>query len=84
MVDFGISGSATTVPVVTLKSQEVVAPMMRMTTYETSHPSERSVSFQLLHVNVTQLVASEDCHVVSITNISMNRVSMRLQRIIEN
>jgi len=80
MVDFGISGSVTTVPVAILKSQEIVPSMMRMTTYEASppspHPFERSVSFQLLLVNVTQPVASKYCHVVSITNISMNRVSM--------
>jgi len=58
--------------------------MTRMTTYETSHPCECSVSFQPLLVNVTQLVASKDYHVVIITDISMNRVSMRLQRNMEN
>jgi hypothetical protein len=57
---------------------------MRMTTNEAFRTSECSVSFQPLLVNVTQLVAGKDCHVVIITNISMNRVSMRLQRNIEN
>ena len=84
MVDFAISGSVTTLPVAILKSQEVVPSTMRMTTYEVSHPSERSVSFQPLLVNVTQLVASKGSYVVIITNISMKNVSMRLQRNIEN
>jgi hypothetical protein len=84
MVEFGISGSVTAVLIGILKSQEAVQSMMRMMTFEAFRPSECSVSFQPLLVNVTQHVTSKDCHVVITTNITMNRVSMRLQRNIEN
>jgi vacuolar-type H+-ATPase subunit F/Vma7 len=55
-----------------------------MTTHWAYHPSEYSVSFQTLLVNVARLVASKDYDVVIITNMTMNRVAKQLQRNIEN
>jgi hypothetical protein len=85
MVRFGISSSVATLLVALLKSQKEVSWMVRMTTYEASHPSECFLSALLVKVTQPKApVASKDSHVVVITKISVKRVARRLHRNTEN